>query len=73
MRSSSGSFISYSTRKLSLATPEDSTPQTPLDWIQEKASWYLHIELVLLHSIGADKIYEDRDLPQLIVSNGFYQ
>lgn len=41
------SFISYSTSKLSLATPEDWTPQTPLDWIQEKASWYLHTELVL--------------------------
>ncbi|CAF1530915.1 unnamed protein product [Adineta steineri] len=49
------------------------TPQTPLDWIQEKASWCLHIELVLLYSVGADKIYEDRDLPQLIVLDGFYQ
>ena len=45
------SFISYSSSKLSLATPEDWTPQTPLDWIQEKASWYLHTELVLLHSV----------------------
>ena len=58
------SFISYSSSKLSLAIPEGWTPQTPLDWIQEKASWYLHIELVLLHSISVDKICEDRDLPQ---------
>ena len=65
------SFISYSSSKLSLATPEDWTPQTPLDWIQEKASWYLQTKLVLL--LGADKICEDRDLPQLIVSDGFYQ
>ena len=67
------SSIPYSSSKLSLATPEDWTPQTPLDWIEEKASWYLHIELVLLHSVGADKICEDRDLPQLTVSDGFYQ
>ena len=67
------SFISYSSSKLSLATPKDWTPQTSLDWIQEKASWYLHTELVLLYSIGADKICEDRDLPQLIVLDGFYQ
>ena len=49
------SFVPYSTSKLSLATPEDWTPQTPLDWIQEKASWYLQIELVLLCSVGADR------------------
>ena len=30
-------------------------------------------ELVLLLSVGAEKIREDRDLPQLIVLNGFYQ
>ena len=30
-------------------------------------------ELVLLLSVGAEKICEDRDLPQLIVSDGFYQ
>ena len=65
--------ILHSSSKLSLATPEDWTPQTPLDWIQEKTSWYLHIELVLLYSVGVDKICEDRDLPQLIVSDGFYQ
>ena len=28
-------------------------------------------ELVLLHSVGAEKICEDRDLPQLIVSMVF--
>ena len=47
--------IIHSSRKLSLATPEDWTPQTPLDWIQEKASWYLQTELVLLYSVGADR------------------
>jgi len=73
MSSSCGSFISCSTSKLSLATPEDWTPQTPLDWIQEKVSWYFQTESVLLHLVGADKIYEDRDFPQPIVSNGFYQ
>ena len=36
------------------------------------------IKLVLAHrvgtlTLGADKIYEDRDLPQLIVFDGFYQ
>ena len=66
-------IILHSSSKLSLATPKDWTPQTPLDWIQGKASWYLHTELVLLYSVGADKICEDRDLPQLIVSDGFYQ
>jgi hypothetical protein len=65
--------ILHSSSKLSLATPEDWTPQTPLDWFQEKASCYLQTELVLLYSVGADKIYEDRDLPQLIVSDGLYQ
>ena len=30
-------------------------------------------ELVLLLLVGAEKICEDRDLPQLIVSDGFYQ
>ena len=48
-------FIPYSSRKLSLATPEDWTPQTPLDWIQEKESSYLQTELVLLYLIGVDK------------------
>ena len=42
--------ILHSSSTLSLATPEDWTPQTPLDWIQEKASWYLHTELVLIKS-----------------------
>ena len=59
------SSIPYYSSKMILATLED--------WIPEKASWYLHIELVLLHSVGADKICKDRDLPQLIVLNGFYQ
>jgi hypothetical protein len=58
---------------LGLAIPEGWTPQTPLDWIQEKESWYLHTELVLLYLVGVDKICEDRDLPQLIVLDGFYQ
>jgi len=43
-------FLHYSrsSRKLSLAIPKDLTPQTPLDWIQEKASWYSYTQSVLI-------------------------
>ena len=45
----------YSTCKLGLANSEGWIPQTPLGWNQENASWYLHIELVLLLLVGAER------------------
>ena len=48
-------FILHFSCKLGLAIPEGWIPQTTLGWSQENASWYLHLELVLLISVGANE------------------
>ena len=57
---------------MELATLEGWIPQTTLGWNQETHAGSCKRVGTLL-SVGAEKICEDRDLPHLIVSNGFYQ
>ena len=65
-------IFTHSTCKLEISTLEGQIPKTPLGWNQETQAGSCKRVGTLL-SVGAKKICEDRDLPQLIVSNGFYQ
>ena len=70
-------FLSYiSSCKLGLAIPKGWIPQTPLGWNQENASWDLHIEMVLLLSIGDDRAMKIEVFHTSMAHctlNGFYQ